>query len=63
MVGLLRFWGCSWVVLGTLLLGLYDWQILRHFSRGPELLEGIVLLPGFLFIGLSFLIPLWAKKD
>lgn len=63
MVGLLRFWGCSWVVLGTLLLGLYDWKILHHFPTGPELLEGIVVLPGLLFIGLSFLIPLLARKD
>ncbi|MGQ3300035.1 hypothetical protein [Reyranella sp.] len=63
MVGLLRFWGCSWVALGTLLLGLYDWKILHHFPRGPELLEGIVVLPGLLFIALSFLIPLRAEKD
>lgn len=62
MVGLLRSWGCSWVALGTLLLGLYDWKILHHFPRGPELLEGFVVLPGLVFVGLSFLLPLWAKK-
>lgn len=62
MVGLLRFWGCSWVALGTLLVGLYDWKILHHFPRGAELLEGIVVFPGLVFVGLSFVIPLWAKK-
>ncbi len=63
MVGLLRFWGCSWVALAALLLSLYDCRILHHFPRGPELLEGIVLLPGFMFVGLSFVIPFCCKKD
>lgn len=62
MGGLLRFWGCSWLVLAALLLGLYDWKVLHRFPRGPELVEGVVLLPGLLFIVLSFLIPLWTSK-
>ncbi len=63
MVGLLRFWGCFWVVLAALLLGLYDWRVLHRFPMGQELVEGVVLLPGLLFVALSFLIPLLRKNQ
>ena len=58
MVGLLRYWGCFWLALSILALGLYDWRVLHHFPRGEERLEFLVLVPGLLFLGLSIVIAL-----
>jgi len=53
---------CYWLAVSSLILILYDWQILHRVPEGLERLEFVVLVPGLLFLMASFVIGYRRKR-
>ena len=57
MVTLFRIWGCVWIVICIITMGIIDYFLFSHRPpRATDLLEGVVLLPGILALLASVLI-------
>lgn len=62
MVTVLRYMAGYWLVISSLILVLYDWQIRHRLPKGIETLQLVVLIPGLLFLIASFVISYRRKR-
>jgi fructose-1,6-bisphosphatase/inositol monophosphatase family enzyme len=63
MATLFRIWGCAWIAICTIAMGVFDYFLFSH--RGPrvnDLLEGVVFIPGVLALLASLLISRFGER-
>lgn len=62
MATVLRYMAGYWLVISSLILVLYDWQVRHRFPKGIERLQLVVLIPGLLFLIASFVVSYRRKR-